>query len=412
MIDAAIIFLVTICLYFPTLKYEYVLDDIEWIKTMRVKHAKGTRQAFIKLLPYGCGAFLNPKYDHAVTVVLTAILGCCINWAFGSFWVALLYVVHPANHQINIWMNGRRYQVSLILGLLAMTFPAVGGLLYPLAVWVHPIAMPLYIAAWVLEPSLLLLTWIAPAILVYPRLKNWIRSRYTNSPEPARWTFHPGKLVMAVKNLKEYWLRIFWCPDFIMYHPERWGVSEVPEQRQKAFALNKGFYISVLTITLGHGIVYLLDPTALKWFLIADMCILPWLGALYNPLQYWAPRYAALFNIFALIGVGQIVGGSYILAAIVWQACVTHQNLPMYQNLMTYLWWQVIHQPNNINAAWSAINGFNRFAIDYAEEGKKVHAVTNRILSDAIGFYWCNVNTCVDFIHRHMRNRLGMNKKT
>lgn len=412
MTDAAIIFIITLTLYFRTLRYGYVLDDINWIKTMRRKHDMGSRLAFIKYLPYGCGAFKNPQLDHLVTIILTAILGCCINLAFGSFWAAVLYIVHPMNNQLNIWMNGRRYQVSLILGLLAFAFPVVGALLFPLAVWVHPIAIPLYVAAWVLEPSLLLFTWLVAIPFAYPKLKNWVKSRHINSPEPERWTFKPKKLIMAVKNLKDYWVGTLWSPFFIMYHNKRWGVTEIPEQAADAYALNKEFYISVLTLALTHGIVYLLDPTALVWFLLADISIIAWLGAVYNPLQYWAQRYAALFNIFALIGIVQVLGGSYALAAIVWQAATTYHNMGMYRDLNSYLLWQVIHQPHNINAAWSTINGFNRLAVDHNTQGERVHAYTFRILSDAVGFHWCQANQeRVDFIHRYMRDRLGMNHK-
>jgi hypothetical protein len=106
----------TINLYFITLFFGLVIDDIEWrekIKNGIFKRAPWTRF-------YSGGTIsTNTFIDHATTLSLHLLTVLLINHTFHNPFAAALYAIHPCTHQTSIWLNGRRYAILNILILLA-----------------------------------------------------------------------------------------------------------------------------------------------------------------------------------------------------------------------------------------------------------------------------------------------------
>lgn len=111
----ALVLSFNIALYFPTLFYGLVIDDIEWYSLIRggmFKHCNPLYRL------YGAGTFTtNIFWDHATTLTLHTITAIIIATKFGII-PAFLWSAHPCNHQTAIWMTGRRYQFINITFLL------------------------------------------------------------------------------------------------------------------------------------------------------------------------------------------------------------------------------------------------------------------------------------------------------
>lgn len=112
----ALLIIFNILIYYRTLSYGLVIDDIEWYGHVKRGH--------LKKLPlhrlYGAASIsTNTTIDHATTLSLHIIT--CVLIAFVSNPVAaLLFAAHPANHQTAVWLTGRRYALINILVLTTM----------------------------------------------------------------------------------------------------------------------------------------------------------------------------------------------------------------------------------------------------------------------------------------------------
>lgn len=85
----------------------------------------------------GAGLFKNIKLDYAFTVLLHTLNACLVLKVSGMFPAALLYLLNPVNNQTAMWLNGRRYAITIFCVLASWAFWPLGLALYPLAVWLH-----------------------------------------------------------------------------------------------------------------------------------------------------------------------------------------------------------------------------------------------------------------------------------
>jgi len=115
------IILFNIILYWRTLSYGYVVDDLDWVakvgRFIRIKP-----QHFFQSRLYGPGTFLGfpplatPRADHIITLCLHIITCLLISYVFSPL-TAIIFSCHPCAHQTSIWLTGRRYSVLNIIFL-------------------------------------------------------------------------------------------------------------------------------------------------------------------------------------------------------------------------------------------------------------------------------------------------------
>ena len=128
MIPILILIGIVVATYLPTIKFSVIVDDIKHYEKIQ-KGLFGTLKDNFRLgnlisRLYGGGTFYTNKYkhnteiDHAFTIFLHAVVCVLIYLALGkneiSFWAAALYSVNNVNNQTSIWLNGRRYCMSII----------------------------------------------------------------------------------------------------------------------------------------------------------------------------------------------------------------------------------------------------------------------------------------------------------
>jgi hypothetical protein len=115
-IPALVIF--NILLYWRTISYGYVIDDIDWQRIIRPCLSNKDITPPNRIMYAIYGSLPIPVYlDHAITLTLHIITVLLIS-AISPI-AALLFSAHPCNHQTAVWLNGRRYSV------LNITFLAI-----------------------------------------------------------------------------------------------------------------------------------------------------------------------------------------------------------------------------------------------------------------------------------------------
>lgn len=111
-----------ILLYWRTLSYGLVIDDIDYYRMWRSQGFELSLNCLwhqLKLRLYGCGTFgLDVRKDHLTTLSLHIITAILISHI--SITAAFLWCTHPCTHQTSTWLTGRRYSLLNILFLILL----------------------------------------------------------------------------------------------------------------------------------------------------------------------------------------------------------------------------------------------------------------------------------------------------
>jgi hypothetical protein len=404
LMEYIIVTLVTFAIYLKSIFHNYVVDDDNVVRGNKGWVCIKDFQSFVRAI-YGAGLFQNPIHDHLFRIFLTACIGCMIFACWNNLWVALLWVVHPINNQLTLWLNGRRYQVSLLLGLICYKIPMLGFVLFPLALYIHPIVAPMIIiTAFMVTPIALL--WVLPSVLCFNKLKSWLRGRFTLQNFELYKKFNWGKPVLALKCFSEYLRHGLFPTNFTMYHPEIWGVAELPGNKVRAYALNASFWLCLAFVLLIGYIGWYIGGTCLVGLLIAFIGVVQWLGIIINPTQLWAQRYTALSSIgFCMFtfGVCSYIGGdnvNYILLSVlIWYSIVTLKDMEMYRDLLSFFWYHYLQQPHNMHAAYFGSVGLSGYAAKAKDKKNQIEHAVYSTHSQASAFFWCYRNKKADLMH-------------
>jgi len=390
----------TIFVYIQTIQFNLVIDDVAIVRLRDQQLKAGRPLKWSRYLLYGAGMFKNIGADHAFTIFVNCLIACLATYIF-SLPVALAFITLPANNQILIWLNGRRYQVAILAGLITFTYWPAGILLFPLALYNHVSALPIAVLSFIFSGVWALLM-LAPSVFALPKVFGWLKGRWAITPEPERRRFHPGKIIMAIKNLADYWVSLFFYPVFRMYHPKTWGIVEHPEQKQQVYSVDRRFWGAMGVLLAVHLLPMVWYGSWFKWALLADLCVVMWLGFWKNPVQYWAPRYAGWFYLIALVGLSKFVPSEVLYLFAAFNAGIIISNLEGYRDIPGYFWNQCARDPHNMHIYWSTMQAFAEYARVYSKKGMAVHALQYRTWTAAVGFLWCARHPQRDIIHDYM----------
>ena len=311
--EILIIILVNFVLYFRTLNYGMIVDDVS--RKYKLSLAKTTKQKLTVWTDVlrGSGTWkINLQLDHLLSLLLHTLVSCSIYLAFGktaaSLMAAILFSIHPANNQVSIWMNGRRYGMGTLITLGIWAFKPFGIVLYPFA--------SLWQANALLAPILYVLTpsWRAfvliPLYFLFWKRKMWreFKGRFFTMANGDLKKFKWKKLIIAVKTYGYYFLHCLWPRRMGFYHffLESYGFSK--EDNDYWYSLNKDFYV-------GLAVILIVIPTmilnwgnmigfGLFWF---TLFILQWCHFPITALQAFADRYCYLPNVGVCLAVSAAV---------------------------------------------------------------------------------------------------------
>lgn len=372
MLAYLLIVLVVLIFYARTIGYSLVVDDIAWYGRLQKKPLKfGFKNivSYVRGKLYGGGTFgLNTYRDHAFTTILHAVT-CCLIYAvfsfsnitdFGfltdhrfftdpGFWAALLYAVNPYNNQTSIWLNGRRYQVVVILCLLALLFKPWGLGLWLLTPMFQLTGFFLPVLWYDVSPWLMFGS-LVPVVLMHRRIRASYEIRRSQMHNTDQTTWHVGRLVVAIKSFGFYFFKMLYPGVTMMNYPTlvEWGVTKAGND--DAYRLNWDF-VKGLCAFLCIGLVISIGELWLYGVFIF-FGILQW-SAVICVFQQLADRYMSLVNVFVMYVAAWIlfqVGGSFYGWALcamlaVYYATQLNVSMRMYRCIEDFYNYQLHHYP-------------------------------------------------------------------
>lgn len=387
-----------------TFFYGYVLDDIDWQRKMKLFWKDKNKKQFIKYITYGALGVVPAKIDHLITIVFNIINALLITYIFGYF-AALLYTIHPSNHQTTIWLNGRRYQIALMFSLLCLINPYISLLAFPIAFYVHPISSPILIISCITHQSFIPLLSLLPCLFFINHYKTWLKGRFYIQNGEIFQKFELGKLIMSIKCFATYWYDAIIPFNIKMFHPHLWGI-ELEGNRKRMYDLNAHFWLSIAFLLAIHVGVWIVDRSCLKWAVLFDLCLLQWLPIWKNPVQLYANRYAGLAMVFFCVLVVKLFYSAVPYYAL-YLGMVTLKDMYMYRDVYMYYFSHLLRMPHSMNAHWYAINGLYSHAEFFMNQNKLAEVIMNDCYGKSAGFMWCINHPKPDMIHEVLNKKIG-----
>jgi hypothetical protein len=310
----AIIGLLNLLVYYKSLFYGYVGDDVErserpqefknryhrwWIQFIGLKHR-------------------NSMVSHFITLITHTI--CCMMIYVGlgmtpvSFLAALLFSINPANIQGSVWISGRNYVTStiLILGMLAL----------PKLSWFF------YFATCYFAVN----AWFAP--LVFLGTPNW----YWIGIIPLAWIIHPNNRATIHRKLWEtgglkttntemraikwqkfipfvktymYYLSIAIIPFHIcIEHNYLRGFGTNKTDNKIGYKIDKFFYIGA-SMFIGSLVLSIMGIikgwTPLSWGIFWFMVNISMWGNFVTYQQHISERYLYLANVGVMYALASVI---------------------------------------------------------------------------------------------------------
>lgn len=325
--EILIIIAFNLIVYFRTLKFTIIVDDIRWYKRIDDGMFKDcTWRNFFPMRLYGGGTFgvkpikvmgsdIQPQLDHLFTTMIHTTICVLMYLALGhnsiSFWGAMLYACNPINNQTSIWLNGRRYAINIILVLLMIL---MGQMKYGWMAWpVLYVMTAAFHATAVLSPILTCHNpWIALMVLqVFLLLKGQaLRHKYqsycdSNQNDEMK-KFGLNKLIVVVKAYGIYFFRMFASEVTMINYPELffWGVTK--EGNDDAYRLNSCFYKGCLSLAITTCACILLPGNFKLYAIYGALATLQW-SSIFPSSQTLADRYVSMPNVFMMVILSYLI---------------------------------------------------------------------------------------------------------
>jgi len=371
-------------LYFPTLFFSVIVDDIRQYQKIKdglfLPFKLKTFINSIGIRLYGGGTFaykracwvckgkdencanckgsglawsINTIYDHGFTLFLHATICVLIYFALGrnqiSFWAAILYAVNPANNQTSMWLNGRRYALTIILTLLAALTPPFGMLFFLLT--------PLFYFSSLFTPVLYGWEYLiaVPALLFVFRNKiiSFYNNRMRSIANNDMKTMHIGRVTVFVKNFGFYLIKMALPGRTMMCYPflSDWGMTK--EGNRKAYAIDFNFIVGAIGLAASvYGMVVLPKPHNL-YLAMAALTTAQWCSV-QTATQLAADRYISLPNVFAMVllsaGIFHFFGNNAyipIAALLAYYVANLFVSMKMYRSMEDYYDYHEYFYPQN-----------------------------------------------------------------
>lgn len=305
-----IIWIVTFLFFERTLCCKYVVDDDVMYYSMKkqkeIKKKSITQWiTFVRTACYGAGFFKNSTQEHLATIILHGINCSLIYMASGSLIGAVLYCINPINNQTAIWLNGRRYALTIMFVLLAWNFWPIAIPCLAFAGFIHASGFPAPLL-WMFTPMwpVSFLTGGAMALcgLDYQiKIANGRKQDFTKENESQRLT--PKKIILYVKTVGYHFFNCLFPVSPSMYNDFLVDFGVTKEATRKGYKINFEFLKGVIAIGL---ICFLLTTEYSFWAFWFILFISMW-GNIYQVTMPASDRYCSLANVGLMVIVGKII---------------------------------------------------------------------------------------------------------
>jgi len=387
----------------------YVVDDDSWFVVMKESKAayKEKKLSLFRLILRGCygaGIFMNKIQEHLCELILHGI-NCSLMYHLiakssigpaGALLASMLYLINPINNQTVIWLNGRRYALTIMLVLTAFNFwwtaPAIAFIIpwFQVSGFLFPILF-LWTPFWPLVPVLAALLSIFGKKHLISKM-NDRKKDYKGGNENQKLTWR--KSILYVKTVGYQFFNCIFPVNPAMYHNFLFYFSLTEEGTKSGYAINKDFWkgAGVLAL-LGYLIIFQHSFWAF-WFLLF---ISPWCN-IYQVTMNASDRYCSLPNIGAMALLAEYLlklPDPFRTAAICSFAAfyiLKYQPLFIaYRNLENFYLYHINQKPDIINPRFflaklyhAKKDHFSAFAV--IKQGMRYHPYDFKLL---LGFIEC-----------------------
>lgn len=304
MTEYVIIFAVSIALFWRAIRCGLVVDDVnahpiaqEYKQLWQNKKIVFSEMIWNVL--QGAGLFKDIRLDYAFTVLLHTINACLVLKISGMFPAGLLYLCNPINNQTALWLNGRRYAISIFCVLASWAFWPLAVVLYPFAVWLH--------ISGVMFPALFLSTpfWynvplgaLIFGLIGFKKFKERTKGRMEQFPEGSElFKIHWRKAIFYVKHIGYYFQTILFPLKPRMYHDYHYYFPRYQKDIDKAYRIDLDFARGATVLAyLGFEIIVNQNFWAF-WFLL----FISQYAGIFTTTMNVADRYCSLAGIGLLV---------------------------------------------------------------------------------------------------------------
>ena len=353
--------------YIRTIRYSIIVDDIQHYSKIKKGHYSfhkeqyeklnfiGKIKYFIRLIKvrlYGGGTFgLNTIHDHLFTTALHAITCCLIFILFGQGTFALattlLYAVNPINNQTAIWLNGRRYQIAVILCLLALIVKPIGGLFYLISLAFQGIGF--FLPVFLLDNANWYLIFLLIPIIIFmlPRIQAVYFSRMNRifNQDQKKWGI--GRIIVIIKSYGFYFFNMIFPTITMMNYPTliQWGVTK--RGNKDAYAINLDLVKGIAAFLATALLISIPKLRLIGLFIFLGT--LQW-SAVICAFQQLADRYMSLVNVFMMYCVVYFASqtpytGIIIFSFFVYYATQLNISMQMYKTIDRFFEYQMFWRP-------------------------------------------------------------------
>jgi hypothetical protein len=307
-ISTLIIIVTNVFLYWRTLGYTWVIDDVPWVAAKDAIVPKlwprWWETLTVGILPDS--RYYNSREAHILTLSLHTCVCVMIYLVFGDIIPALLFSTHPANNQCSIWVSGRGYTISALLVLIGFKIP----ILFPI-LWY--ISYSRFAASTILAPVIFAIMYpqwgFAGFLILIPLIKQrkQIYSRRVNAGYSSLMTQVSGvKIIYVIKTFGFYCKMLVFPMVLALFHNLLFGAGLHPKYDERNRKLNRDFWDGIISIGI-MGILYILLP-GLRFAIAAFVfAIAIWLNIITIQPQLVAERYTYFANIFFMLAMYKLV---------------------------------------------------------------------------------------------------------
>lgn len=317
----ATIILINLVLFFKTLRYGYVGDDVERSHRQEPKFKNKLHGYWIQFIGL---RHTNPMHSHVMTL-FTHIL-CCLSiyLVLGrnniSFVAALLFSINPANIQGSVWISGRNYVTSAILSLWMIAFPALSWAFYlgtsyfAVNAWFAPLAF-LGTKYWYMVGIIPIIWVLSPTNRATIHRKLWETGSLKTTNKEMR-AIKLSKLIPFIKTYM-YYFAISVIPFHIaIEHNFLRGFGTNKTDNERGYKIDRYFWMGLTLISCVAFICIkglFTGWTPLSWGLFwFSINIAMWCNFVTYQQQV-SERYIYLANIGMMLALASLIAHSPIL---------------------------------------------------------------------------------------------------
>jgi hypothetical protein len=294
-----IIALASLLMFYRTLKYHFVCDDIP--VSMQAPKPKNVFHRI--LIQLNCNGHYQPQEAHFITILLHTLTCIFIYLGLGkndvSFLTAILFCLNPRNNQCSIWISGRSgYLIPTLLLMMSMTIPWLAPLfLYRVTVQATAFFAPFGFLG---SPSWWFI-WFMPVLwfIHFNQFKKQVKNKMDNDSVKGDKKLEAKKLIIAIKTYGFYFFMCFVPNKVSFYHSfmQSAAGSGNALMNKRAYALDKVFWFGLFVIIFfpSYAIIHGWDGICwgVWWF---SVCIVPYLNFI-RVQQEISERYVYCANV-------------------------------------------------------------------------------------------------------------------